>query len=239
MSNKLDMSLDDVIMNSRRSGGYNGNSRGRGRASGLGPDRRFANRTVPRMAPYYTPQPMQVVDSIFQQQLVLGGGSNTEEGTKLYISNLDYDVSSEDLQVLFSEVGDLKRYSVHYDRSGRSKGTAEVVFLRQFDAVAAIKRYNNVELDGKPMKIELVGVNLVTPAIVPPSTSSILGKPIGVFRSGQGRAGHGGWVQGGGSFFGHGPARGSTQGKVHVEKLTAEDLDADLEKYRLETLQTN
>lgn len=44
-------------------------------------------------------QPMQVVDSIFQQQLVLGGGSNTEEGTKLYISNLDYDVSSEDLQV--------------------------------------------------------------------------------------------------------------------------------------------
>ncbi|XP_041000554.1 THO complex subunit 4B-like [Juglans microcarpa x Juglans regia] len=239
MSNKLDMSLDDVIMNSQRSGGYNGNSRGRGGASGLGPDRRFANRTVPRMAPYYTPQPMQVVDSIFQHQMVLGGGSNTDEGTKLYISNLDYDVSGEDLQVLFSEVGDLKRYSIHYDRSGRSKGTAEVVFLRQSDAVAAIKRYNNVELDGKPMKIELVGVSLVTPAIVPPSTSSILGKPIGTFRSGQGLAGHGGWVRGGGSGFGHGPARGSTQRKGHVEKLTAEDLDADLEKYRLETLQTN
>lgn len=44
-------------------------------------------------------QPMQVMDSIFQQQMVLGGGSNSEEGTKLYISNLDYDVSNDDLQV--------------------------------------------------------------------------------------------------------------------------------------------
>ncbi|KAG6734763.1 hypothetical protein I3842_01G286000 [Carya illinoinensis] len=240
MSKKLDMSLDDVIMNSRRSDGYNGISRGRGRASGPGPDRRFVNRTVPRMAPYYAPQPMQVMDPIFQQQMVLGAGSNTEEGTKIYISNLDYGVSNDDIQVLFSEVGDLKRYSIHYDRSGRSKGTAEVVFLHQSDAVAALKRYNNIQLDGKPMKIELVGVNLITPAFGTSSASSILGKPIGAFRSGQGRASLGGWVRrGGGGAIGHGSARGRTQQKDRVEKLTVEDLDADLEKYRLEALQIN
>lgn len=44
-------------------------------------------------------QPMQVLDPIFQQQMVLGGGSNTEEGTKIYISNLDYGVSNDDIQV--------------------------------------------------------------------------------------------------------------------------------------------
>uniref|UniRef100_A0A6N2KK58 RRM domain-containing protein n=1 Tax=Salix viminalis TaxID=40686 RepID=A0A6N2KK58_SALVM len=61
---------------------------------------------------------------------------------------------------LFSEVGDLKRYSVHYDRSGRSEGTAEMVFARQEDAVSAVNRYNNVQLDGKPLKIEIVGTNI-------------------------------------------------------------------------------
>lgn len=40
------------------------------------------------------------------------------------------------------------------------QGTAEVVFTRKPDAVAAVKRYNNVQLDGKPMKIEMIGTNL-------------------------------------------------------------------------------
>lgn len=44
-------------------------------------------------------QPMQGLDPIFQQQMVLGRGSNTEEATKLYISNLDYGVSNDDIQV--------------------------------------------------------------------------------------------------------------------------------------------
>ncbi|KAE7996816.1 hypothetical protein FH972_001506 [Carpinus fangiana] len=256
MSKKLDMSLDDVIRDSRRSGGHNDSSRGRGRASsGPGPDRRFASRNAVRTVPYYVPQPMQavnplfqqqVVNPIFQQQMMLGGGSNTEEGTKLYISNLDYGVTNEDIQVLFSEIGDLKRYSIHYDRSGRSKGTAEVVFQRHSDALAAIKRYNEVQLDGKPIKIELVGVNLVAPAVVLPSTNSILGKPSGAFTSGQVRYGAGSWGRGGGGGRGGGrvinrgpPARGLTRGKDHVEKLSAEDLDADLEKYRLEAMQIN
>ena len=65
MSKKLDMSLDDVIRDSRRSGGHNDSSRGRGRASsGPGPDRRFASHNAVRTAPYYVPQVTWVVRSL-------------------------------------------------------------------------------------------------------------------------------------------------------------------------------
>ncbi len=43
------------------------------------------------------------------------------------------------------------------------QGTAEVVFSRKSDALAAVKRYNNVQLDGKPMKLELIGINIEPP----------------------------------------------------------------------------
>ncbi|KAK6228006.1 hypothetical protein SCA6_000346 [Theobroma cacao] len=170
-------------------------------------------------------------------QLVSSGGSDME--AKLCISNLDYGVSNEDIKVLFSEVGDLKRYSINYDRSGRSKGTAEVVFYRQTDALAAIKRYNNVQLDGKPMTIELVGANVVMSAPVPPTNSSIVRNPNVAFRRDQEKVGGSRWVHGGGNGpngggAGRGFARRRRQGGHVGQKLSAEDLDADLDKYHLE-----
>ncbi|KAL8525630.1 hypothetical protein ACS0TY_015026 [Phlomoides rotata] len=226
----LDMSLDDLIKSNKKSAG-----RGRGRTAGPGPARRPPNRSANRVAPYAAPR---APDTAWGHDMFPAGGraSNIETGTKLYISNLEYGVSAEDIKELFSEVGDLKRYTIHYDRSGRSKGTAEVVFSRRQDAVAAIKRYNNVQLDGKPMKIELVGTNMSTPATGLPSAGAFGDFGAAPQSGAQGRGGFGRSRGGRGRGF---VGRGRGRGRGRDEKVSAEDLDADLEKYHAEAMQTN
>ncbi|KAM7522223.1 hypothetical protein LguiA_012125 [Lonicera macranthoides] len=248
----LDMTLDDLIKNNKKSGagGSTARGRGRGRSSGPGPSRRFPNRAANRPTPYSAPKAPDAAwkHDMFSGDQVMANAraSAIETGTKLYISNLDYGVSNEDIKELFAEVGDVKRYSVHYDRSGRSKGTAEVVFSRRQDALSAVKRYNNVQLDGKPMKIEIVGTNIVTPSSGPTPANGAAGILNGIPRSGQGRGGGGfGKSRGGGGdgsqgFGRGGRGRGRGRGRAHGgEKISADDLDADLEKYHAESMQTN
>ncbi|TYI30547.1 hypothetical protein ES332_A05G396000v1 [Gossypium tomentosum] len=224
MSGSLDMSLDDIIRNKSRSEGHSRDSRRKPRAPAPGPDRRGPIRDQPRINPYPV-RPMQLEVPAWQGQLVSSGALDVE--AKLYISNLDYGVSNEDIKVLFSEVGDLKRYSINYDKSGRSKGTAEVVFFRQADALAAIKRYNNVQLDGKPMTIELVGANVVMSASVPPTKSGILRAPNMASRRDLEKIGVGrGWVRGGVSRrFGRG------RGHEHERDGPIADLGAHIALY--------
>ncbi|KAL6979223.1 hypothetical protein U1Q18_020888 [Sarracenia purpurea var. burkii] len=225
----LDMTLDDLIKSNKKSGGA-GSSRGRGRVSaGVGPARRFPKRGAYRSAPYATAK--ATVQAMAYPGQTGVRPSSIETGTKLYISNLDYGVSNEDIKELFSEEGDLKRYSVHYDK--RYSGTAEVVFSIQHDALSAVKRYNNVQLDGKPMKNEIVRTNMVIPVV--PSFRNLNGVPRS---NGQGRGGALGRTRGGSS-GGRGFGRGRGQGRGRGEKISTEDLDAELEKYHSEAMQIN
>ncbi|XP_052185798.1 THO complex subunit 4A-like isoform X2 [Diospyros lotus] len=218
-SGALDMTLDDLIKSNRQSGrGGGGGFRGRGGAStGPGPARRIPIRGTNRTAPYPT---AKAPESVWKHDLF------TVDQAMAY-----------SVQELFSEVGDLKRYSIHYDRSGRSKGTAEVVFSRRQDALSAVKRYNNVQLDGKPMKIEIVGTHIAIPRL-PPSANDSFGNVNGFPRSAQGRGGASGRGRGGRS-GGRGFGRGRGRGRGRGEKISAEDLDSDLEKYHSEAMQTD
>ena len=53
------------------------------------------------------------------------------------------------LKELFEDIGAVRIARVHYDESGRSLGTAEVVFERRVDATTALQKYNGLNLDGK------------------------------------------------------------------------------------------
>ncbi|XP_020268805.1 THO complex subunit 4D-like isoform X2 [Asparagus officinalis] len=192
---------------------------------------------------------------LFDESMKAAGLTGVETGTKLYISNLDYGVSNEDIKELFSEIGTLKRSAVHYDRNGRPSGSAEVVFARRSDAMAAMKRYNNVQLDGKAMKIEIIGTNLglpVTPRINVVGGANGRGRRTVVMTPefGQGgtrpfkrtpRPNRGGFQRGTGRGRGRGQARGRGgrgRGRKPVVK-SADDLDKDLDSYHAEAMNTS
>jgi RNA recognition motif-containing protein len=59
------------------------------------------------------------------------------------------------LEELFSTVANVVKVKLVFDPSGRSTGVAVVKYNSIDDAERAIKKYNNVELDGQAMKIEL------------------------------------------------------------------------------------
>lgn len=244
------MSLDDLIKSNKKPVGSTRGARP-GQISGPGPSRRLQNRAEFRAAPYS--MPIQAPAAAWQHDMFMQGAaafpvwagqaSSIETGTKLYISNLDYGVTNEDIKELFSEVGDLKRYAIHYDKSGRSKGTAEVVFSQKTDALSAVKRYNGVQLDGKPMQIEIVGTNIATAAAVPmlppvpaPAFNGLFSNRIGPARSNRGRGGFG--ARGRGGDGGRGAGRGRGRGRGRDEKISAEDLDAELEKYHKQAMET-
>jgi THO complex subunit 4 len=62
-------------------------------------------------------------------------------------------------QELFSTCGTVARSFIHYDVSGRSEGSATVVFEDRASAVDAIKQFNGVQLDNTTLKIEFAPVD--------------------------------------------------------------------------------
>jgi len=74
--------------------------------------------------------------------------------TKLYVGNLAFQTTREDLQELFAQAGTVESASVVEDRmTGRSRGFAFVEMSTPEEAAAAIEQMNGREVGGRALKV--------------------------------------------------------------------------------------
>ncbi|MBI2608947.1 MAG: RNA-binding protein [Deltaproteobacteria bacterium] len=73
---------------------------------------------------------------------------------KLYVGNLSYTTTEQDLSDLFSQCGTVESAKIITDRdTGRSKGFGFVEMSNDDEAQAAISKFNNAEQDGRALKV--------------------------------------------------------------------------------------
>src|SRR5260370_28484655 len=74
--------------------------------------------------------------------------------TKLYVGNLAFQTTSEELQELFAQAGTVQSASVVEDRdTGRSRGFGFVEMSSNEEAAAAIDQFNGKEVNGRALKV--------------------------------------------------------------------------------------
>lgn len=115
---------------------------------------------------------------------------------KLYVGNLAFKTSSEDLQQLFSQAGTVESASVVEDRdTGRSRGFGFVEMASKEEGEAAISQFNGKEFDGR---------NLTVNEARPREDRGGRGGGGGGGRGGYGGGGGRGGNRGGGGGYGGG-----------------------------------
>jgi RNA recognition motif-containing protein len=73
---------------------------------------------------------------------------------KLYVGNLAFQTTSEELQQLFAQAGTVESASVVEDRmTGRSRGFAFVEMSSKEEATAAINQFNGKEISGRALTV--------------------------------------------------------------------------------------
>jgi len=74
--------------------------------------------------------------------------------TKLYVGNLAFQTTSQELQEMFAQAGTVESASVVEDRdTGRSRGFAFVEMSTKEEATSAIDQFNGKELGGRALKV--------------------------------------------------------------------------------------
>ena len=73
---------------------------------------------------------------------------------KLYVGNLSFQTSGEDLQELFAQVGTVESATVVEDReTGRSRGFGFVEMSSKEEGQAAIQQFNGKEVGGRALNV--------------------------------------------------------------------------------------
>jgi RNA recognition motif-containing protein len=123
-----------------------------------------------------------------------------EMESKLYVGNLSYQTTEDELRQLFAQAGTVSAVDLIKDRdTGMSKGFAFVTMGSSEDAETAIRQYNGYSLGQRELR-----VSIARPREERPSG--------GGFGGGRSGGGGGGGYGGGGGGYGSGSGRGSGGG---------------------------
>ncbi|CDR93802.1 THO complex subunit 4 [Babesia bigemina] len=121
------------------------------RGGGYYPRQQYSGPDAPRRERFY-PQnygarPLHVTP--------YGPSSNEPRPPKFIVrvTNLDHNVSHEQLTRLFASVGEVDKVWIDYDRTARSRGTGGCVFKSMSDAKFAISKYDGIDLSGRPISV--------------------------------------------------------------------------------------
>jgi RNA recognition motif-containing protein len=110
-------------------------------------------------------------------------------GTKLYVGNLSFNTTENELQELFSQAGAVQEVTLMQDKfTGKSRGFAFVTMGSEQDAQNAISKFNGQTVEGRPLT-----VNEARPREA---------RPPGGGGRGYGGGGGGGYGGGGGGYGG-------------------------------------
>jgi RNA recognition motif-containing protein len=117
--------------------------------------------------------------------------------TKLYVGNLAFQTTSQELQELFASAGTVESAAVVEDReTGRSRGFGFVEMSTKEEGAAAISQFNGKEVNGRALN-----VNEAKPR---ENRAGGGGGRGGFGGGGGGRGGYGGGGNGGGGGYGGG-----------------------------------
>src|SRR5258705_8679240 len=75
-------------------------------------------------------------------------------GTKLYVGNLPFNTTENELQELFSQAGAVQEVTLMQDKfTGKSRGFAFITMGSDEDAQNAISKFNGQTIEGRPLTV--------------------------------------------------------------------------------------
>ncbi|KAI6233759.1 RRM domain-containing protein [Aphelenchoides fujianensis] len=227
-----EVSLDDIIAKNNKGKGFRG---GRG---GGGDDRR--QNDGPRGGAVAKKSKQWGHDKFFElangggggRSGGGGGGGRSAQGSSIAVcrfSNIPFHITQDELRELFANYKSLKSVVLHHDDRGNSLGTAEVRGPSR-DIQRLHEEFNRCKIDGRTISSVIMhegggGGSRITERV------SRSGGGGGGGGDGRRRSDNGGRVSGGRRVGGGGGGGGGGARSPKKQKLTAEELDRELDEY--------
>ncbi|KAL6877249.1 RNA-binding domain-containing protein [Trichoderma longibrachiatum] len=82
--------------------------------------------------------------------------AGTERSEIIYVRNLPWSTSNDDLVELFTTIGKVEQAEIQYEPSGRSRGTGVVRFDSPETAETAIAKFQGYQYGGRPLNLSFV-----------------------------------------------------------------------------------